>query len=141
MKDANAAIRMGIVNALENVGVPVYDELLPANRSAYKYILITSQTQGGERTKERFMPVCTAVLDITVRTRVQRGKLECDEIVNDVLTLINPLRRADYIDLGDDFELINTSVIQNDTQYFMSGTEHVYRRLVRVQFKVIERVI
>ena len=139
MKDVTAKMRQAYTVKLEPLAVGVYDQVLPVNRKDTKYIILTTQTQDGNRTKSNFTPLCSIVVDINVRTGSNTGKLECDRIANEVLQLINPISRSGYIDLGEDFECVLTTVLQNETLHDLLGTGHIYRRIIRFQHKVLEK--
>lgn len=139
MKDAGAAIRKAYVDRLSSLEVGVYDEQLPLRNTDQKYILLTSYSQDASRNKDRFESKCSLVVDINVRVVVPTGKLDCDNIANDVLVLINTLRKSGYVDLGDEFDCVLTTVLQNESLHLMTPTAHNYRRLIRFQHTVLEK--
>ncbi|HEX8333846.1 MAG TPA: hypothetical protein VF622_14590 [Segetibacter sp.] len=139
MKDNVTALRDGYLAKSSAISVGVYDQHLPSNLSVKKYVLITTQTSDGARTKERFKPNCTVLLDVIVRTTNATGKCECDVIAKECLEVYNPKSRTGYVSAGNDFEVLSTKIIQNESLHSLSGSENVYRRLIRFEHIVIEK--
>ena len=138
MKDTAAPLRKGYYDKLQGISVGVFDELLPVNNTSKSYVLLTSQTADEARTKERFMSLCTMLVMVVVRSLSHTGRIECDAIADEVLQTINPLRASEgYIEMQG-FQVLTTVLLQNESTHQMSGTEHIYRRLLRFQHKVIE---
>jgi hypothetical protein len=136
MKDADKAIRVGYTNKLSSLSVNVYDKELPSGSPDTKYLIISTQTFDGARSKSNFEPNCTVLLDIVVRSQRTTGMKEADDIADEVLQLINPLSGGISI---EGFDLINTKLLQSESANSTSVNERVYRRLLRFQHKVVEK--
>lgn len=140
MKDASLAIRQAYMTALSLIGVDVYDTVPPlGGNSLGKYIVLSTQDQDGTRYKEKFSPNCTMTVDIIDRQDRPTGRLTVDGLASDVLEIINPV--SGELDLGSDFDCIETRLVSSGSIYSTSGTHHIYRKILVLNHKVVEKRI
>lgn len=121
-----------------SVSVPVYDLVAPNNAQS-PYIILGSFTQvNDQNTKDSFGGSGTINLEVQSSfTENWGGRQQADEILNSVLTRLNP--NTDTINLtSDSIKIVSVEVIGSYDGFTSLNTESNYRNIVILQNKYFE---
>lgn len=121
-----------------SVSVPVYDFVAPNNAQS-PYIILGSFTQvNDQNTKDSFGGSGTINLEVQSSfTENWGGRQQADEILNSVLTRLNP--NTDTINLtSDSIKIVSVEVIGSYDGFTSLNTESNYRNIVILQNKYFE---
>lgn len=138
MRDVFLELRTAYFQQLNDLSVageeiPCYDTVVPDNISPAKAIIISTQTDSQVSNKHANISDCTVLIDVVTTSTSSTGRKPCDLIADAVLQVITTAN------LGlDNFQLVTTKRISNDSLYHYDGSKHIYRRLIRFSHKVVE---
>lgn len=145
MVDVNTPVRKGYFQRINGAvmlngqPVPVHDTFAP-NSADYPYIILSTQTDTGGGTKQSQSHESTLLVDIVTGFTGGATRMQADLIATQVLTLINPLKTAEQIDVGPDLQIISTRLLSDNTVDAQVGTYKIIRRLLRFGHNIYEKV-
>lgn len=137
MKDVFQALRTAYHQQLDGLAVGAeaiqcYDDVAPDNTTPSKYIILSTQTGSEEGNKHANITDCTMLVDVVVKSTSSTGKLECDEIADQIMQQIDETLTL------TGFDLITCQLVSSESLFMKTGTGYIYRRLIRYRHSVVE---
>ncbi len=145
MVDVNTPVRKGYFQRLNGAVmfdgqlVRVCDTFAP-NNVDYPYIILSTQGDTGDSTKQSQSHDATLLVDIVTGFTGGATRIPVDTIAGQILLLINPARTSDQIDVGPDLKIINTRLLSDSTVDAQVGPYKIIRRLLRFGHSIYEKV-
>jgi len=135
MKDPNFALRRAYFQRLNGAlnyngeNVPVYNR--PPDEDKYPFVVLSSQTSIDESNKTSYQWECTLLVDVVTGFDGNYGGFQqADYIANQIIGLIRT-RQIEYLDLGEDFQMVTSTVDDMTTIDSQSNSHYICRKLIR----------
>ena len=145
MVDVNTPVRKGYFQRLNGAvmldgqPVPVCDAFAP-NTAKYPYIILSTQGDTGDSTKQSQSHEATLLVDIVTGFTGGATRTPVDLIAGQILSMINPADLPDQIDVGPDLQIISTRLLSDNTVTAQIGSYKIIRRLLRFGHNIHEQV-
>ena len=132
MKNADLAIRVGVMAALSDLGYTVRD-MVARPDDQLPYVLLSSQTAIGEDMKTQFGTQNTLLVQIYGKQSLVVNRGEVDAIADDIMAQLIPIDTSSYIAVSG-FQVIKTTLdsLIDDTISDSDGI--VCRKQIRIRF-------
>jgi hypothetical protein len=143
MLEVSTALRDAYLTLLENLEVdgvliPVYDEEFPSGGDQASlggafacYVLLANQTENDVTPFCQFQQDCSIQVQIVTKfPKATGGKFVSEQISNEILQIIYPNPSGCVLDLGNDFEAVNTKKESAFTKVDNNLTNTVYTKIL-----------